>query len=290
MLRDDECYEKIYMMQRLSVILFLFMLSSVVLHAQEEHTDLNARPADLLLPEPLPGDVLTPNIRGNSPNLKIAFRLGFNRSAYSNDRYPDNRPFDVGTVFGEADVYGSGAGWGYQFGVGVEVPRNTIFSWVLGLQFDHVTFSNSGPVDDPCLSPEGDTLGVGSSHEYEGIIDYLKLAGAAKLNFPSFYLIGGLTAETPVNNSILFDRRHDGVRCFYPEPRDIRNSLEPVELPGITSLHFALRIGGGLNYRLSDRLQFSPELVLDFGFNAINKSPESDLGIYSLNAVLRYEL
>lgn len=270
--------------------LSLFIFSSLFLSAQEKNDQLNTLPQPLILPEPLPGDVLTPDKRGNSPNLKLAFRVGFNRSAYSNDRYPDNRPFDVGTVFGESDVYGSGAGFGSQFGIGVEIPRNTILSWVLGLEFNHAFFGNTGPVDDLCISSEGDTLGVGSTHTYEATIDYLKLAGTAKLNFESLYVIGGLTAETPIGNSILFDRLHNGMRCFYPEPRDIRNSLEPVEIPGIASLHFSLRIGAGLNYRLSDRLQFSPELVLDFGFNAINKSPESDLGIYSLNAVLRYDL
>lgn len=271
------------MMLRLSTgFLYLFIFSSLVLQAQQE---LQFAP----LP-PSPGDVLMPDKRGNSPNLKLTFRGGINRSAYSNDRYPDNRPFDVGTVFGESDVYGSGAGFGLQFGIGVEIPRNTVFSWVLGLQLDHVFFGNTGPVDDLCFSSEGDTLGRGSTHTYEVKIDYLKLAGTAKLNFETFYVVGGLTAATPVQNSIAFDRKHDGMRCYYPEPRDIRNSLEPVELPGIASLHFALRLGAGLNYRLSKRLQFSPELLLDFGFNAINKSPESDLGVYGVNAVLRYEL
>lgn len=291
---NAECYEKTSMSIRLAIgILSLLVLCPLVLPAQDGMhypDDANALPAPAPLPDPMPGDVLTPDKRTNSPNLKLAFKIGFNRSAYSNDRYPDNRPFDIGTVFGEADVYGSAAGFGSQVGIGVEIPRNTVFSWVVTAQFDHVFFGNNGPVDDVCLSPEGDTLGTGSIHTFEATIDYLKLAGAAKLNFRSFYLLGGLTAGTPLRNTILFERDHDGGRCFYPEPRDIRNSTEPVEIPGIATLHFALRIGAGLNYPISDRLQFSPELILDFGFNAINKSPESDLGVYAVNAVLRYEL
>ena len=78
--------------------------------------------------------------------------------------------------------------------------------------------------------------------------------------------------------------------AFYSERDDIRNSQDPVPIPEISQLHFALRLGGGMTYQLSNRLQFSPELTLDFGFNAINKSPESDLGVYAINGVLRYDL
>ena len=61
-------------------------------------------------------------------------------------------------------------------------------------------------------------------------------------------------------------------------------------VPETVGLHYALRAGFGFVYQLADRVQFSPELALDFGWNAINKSPDSDLGVYSLLAVIRYEL
>lgn len=239
---------------------------------------------------PLPGDVLTPDTRGNTPNIKFAFKLGVNRAAYSNDRFPDNRPFDVGTVFGESDVYGAAAGLGAQFGFEIEFPQNTVVSWVASARFDHVIFDNSGTVQDVCVNAEGDSIGVTSEHEFNANIDYLKIVGSAKLNFRQFYLLGGLAIETPINNSVEFSRVHDGERCFYPEARDIRNSLEPVPIPEISPFHVAIRIGGGLNYQLSKRIQFSPELTLDFGMNALNKSPESDLGTYALNGVFRFDI
>jgi len=239
---------------------------------------------------PMPGDVLTPDLHGNTPNIKVALKFGVNRAAYTNDRFPDNRPFDVGTVFGEADVYGAAAGFGSQVGIEIEFPQNTIFSWVASARYDHLIFDNSGKVQDVCVDADGDSVGVTSEHTFDANIDYLMFAGAAKLNFREFYLLGGLAIETPLDNSVRFNRQHDGKRCFYPEARDIRNSLTPVEIPEISSLHFSIRIGGGLNYQLSKHIQFSPELTLDFGMNALNKSPESDLGTYALDAVFRFDI
>ncbi len=236
------------------------------------------------------GDVLNPEARGNSPNIKVALKAGIHRGAYTNDRFPDNRPFDVGNIFGEEDVYGSAAGFGWQFGIDVEIPRNTVFSWRVSGEYDHVSVGNSGVVSDPCLSRDGDTIGESAFHRFELNVDYLKLAGAAKLNFQRFYLLFGVTAATPVKNDVRFNRTFGEAPCFYNELGDMRNSRFPVPIPEISRLHFALRIGGGLTYQLSNSLQFSPELTLDFGFNAINKSPESDLGVYALNGVFRYDL
>ncbi len=272
--------------------IFFLLISPLFLHAQQERSlpTSTSFPELAEFPEPMPGDVLTPDTRGNSPNIKVAFKLGINRAAYTNDRFIDNRPFDVGLVFGEADVYGAAAGFGSQVGVEVELPQNTIFSWALSARLDHVVFDNGGTVNDFCLSPRGDTIGENSEHMFEATIDYLKIVGAAKLNFQQFYVVAGLAIETPLQNEVLFTRTHDGQPCFYPEARDIRNSPRPVPIPEINALHVAMRIGGGLNYRISERLQFSPELTLDFGMNALNKSPESDLGTYAVSAVFRYDI
>ena len=255
-----------------------------------EHVSRLATEAEEQHLQASPGDVLNPDAKGNSPNVKVALKAGFHRGSYTNDRFPDNRPFDVGNVFGEEDVYGSSAGFGWQFGIDLEIPRNTVFSWVISGEYDHVSVGNSGVVGAPCQSQEGDTIGEPSFHRFEVNIDYLKLAGAAKLNFQSFYVLLGLTASTPLHNDLRFNRTYGNSPCFYNEPDDIRNSQVPVPIPEISQLHFALRLGGGMTYQLSNRLQFSPELTLDFGFNAINKSPESDLGVYAINGVLRYDL
>lgn len=236
------------------------------------------------------GDVLTPDVRGNTPNLKVAFKLGINRASYTNDRFLDNRPFDVGIVFGERDVYGAAAGFGYQAGIEIEIPQNTVFSWTLGLRYDAVHFDNGGSVTDICRSIEGDSIGVNSNHSFEANIDYLLFVGAAKLNFRDFYLVAGLSAATPLSNQVLFTRENSGNPCYYPEPNDIRNSNVPVDIPEIATLHFGLRFGGGMTFDLSDNIQFSPELTFDFGMNQLNKSPESDLGVYALNGVFRIDL
>ena len=237
-----------------------------------------------------PGDVLNPDIRGNSPNVKVALKAGINRGSYSNDRFLDNRPFDVGAVYGEQDLYGSGAGFGWQVGLEMEIPRNTVFSWAISGRYDHVSVGNRGVVGVPCRTAEGDTIDEASYHRYDMTLDYVKLAGAAKLNFQSFYFLLGLTVETPVGDELRFEQTSGSTSCVYNDPNDLRSLSGPVSVPEISRLHFALRLGGGLTYRLSDRLQFSPELTLDFGFNAINKSPESDLGIYAVSGVLRYDL
>jgi hypothetical protein len=248
-------------------------------------------PAPALMPAPLPGDVLTPDSRSNSPNLKVGVRLGFNRAAYTNDRYLDNHPFDVGNVYGEEDVYGSAAGFGWSAGVDVEIPRNGFFSWVLGLDFQHATFDNGGTVQDICYSADGDSIGMSSEHDFSVNIDYLRASGAAKLDFQRFYLMLGLTAGVPIANGVRFSRlTADGTPCFYPEANDIRNSRDEVAIPEIRHVHFGLRFGGGITFDLTESIQFSPEILFDFGMNAINKSPESDLGIYAVSGVFRFEL
>ena len=238
----------------------------------------------------MPGDVLNPDVRSNTPNLKVAVKLGVNRGVFTNDRFIDNRPFDVGIVSGEEDTYGSAAGFGYQAGIEVEIPRNTIFSWSLGLRYDHINLDNGGLVTDICRTAAGDSIGPIGEHSFALNIDYLRFAGAAKLNFRDFYLLFGLTASTPLSSEVLFTREHKGEPCFYPDVNDIRNSTTPVEVPDMSNLAFSLRMGGGLTWDLTDAIQFSPELTLDFGMSSINKSPESDLGVYALNGVFRIDL
>lgn len=255
----------------------------------ERTGDLSPVPA--LLPAPLPGDVLTPDSRSNSPDLKIGVRVGFNRASFTNDRYLDNHPFDVGNVYGEEDVYGSAAGFGWSLGVDLEIPNNSFFSWVFGLDFQHATFDNGGTVQDICYSAEGDSIAISSEHDFSVNIDYLRGSGAAKLDFQRFYVMLGLTAGVPISNSVRFSRlTADGVPCFYPEANDLRNSRTEVPIPEIRHVHFALRFGGGITFDLTKRIQFSPEILFDFGMSAINKSPESDLGIYAVSGVFRFEL
>lgn len=238
----------------------------------------------------MPGDVLNPDVRSNTPNVKIAVKLGVNRSVFTNDRFIDNRPFDVGIVSGEEDAYGSAAGFGYQFGLEVELPQNSVYSWSLGIRYDRVHLDNGGPVTDICRTTAGDSIGPSALHSFDVNLEYLKFAGAAKLNFRDFYLLLGLTASTPLSSSVLFSREHKGEPCFYPDVNDIRNSTTPVDIPDMSNLIFGLRFGGGLTWDLSSKIQFSPELTLDFGMSSINKSPESDLGVYALNGVFRIDL
>ncbi len=261
-----------------SVIIALFLLGGGILRAQEVGEGI------------LPGDVLNPDARSNTPNVKVALKLGLNRGVFTNDRFIDNRPFDVGIISGEEDAYGSAAGFGYQVGLEVELPQNSVFSWSVGLRYDRINLGNGGPVTDICRTTAGDSIGPSALHSFDLDLEYLKIAGAAKLNFRDFYLLFGLTGSTPLSSSVLFTREHRGEPCFYPDVNDIRNSTTPVEVPDMSNLIFALRLGGGLTWDLTDRIQFSPELTLDFGMSSINKSPESDIGVYALNGVFRIDL
>lgn len=251
------------------------------------HTKL---PVDSLAFAPLPSDVLTPNTRRNTPYLKIGLRAGFNRSSYTNDVYLDNTPLDVGKVSGEGDIYRSGAGFGYQFGVDVEYPMNTGFSFIFTGEYDHVNFGASGPVREPCVNANGDTSVGSSIHDFTAIINYLKGAAVAKLDFSSFYLVVGLTIDRPLSTSLERTRDFGGGDCYYPNSGNSTRVVEQGAIPEVASLHYALRMGAGLTYPLTERLNFQPELILDFGFNAINKSPNSDLGVYMICATLRYDI
>jgi hypothetical protein len=236
------------------------------------------------------GDVLTPNNRRNTPALKIGLRLGINRSAYSNDRYLDNVPLDVGDVSGETDIYSSAAGFGYSFGGDLEYPLNQAVSILGTLQFDHVVFGSNGAVQEPCVHRDG-TRGSGSSlHDFRATLDYLTLAGSMKLSFTSWYLTAGLSTAHPFATTLERTRRFGGSDCYYPDSGGKQVIEESGGIPNAVRLHYAFRLGGGIIYHLTDKLTFSPEITLDFGFNAINKSPNSDLGVYGISATLRYDL
>jgi hypothetical protein len=238
---------------------------------------------------PVPSDVLTPNVRQNTPNLKIALRAGINRTAYSNDRYLDNTLLDVGKVAGETDVYGSAAGFGYLAGLDVEYPFTTGLSLLMSVSYDRIHFGNNGPVQELCQSPTGAISLASSVHSFDATIDYAKLAAALKVNFSNFYLMLGLTTAHPFSSSLTRRRALGGAGCFFPGTTD-RVIEEEGEVPSLSSLHYSFRFGGGLIYHIGERLQFSPELTLDFGSNRINKSPGSDIGVYSVSAVIRYDL
>lgn len=78
--------------------------------------------------------------------------------------------------------------------------------------------------------------------------------------------------------------------CFFPGSNQQGTIMETGEIPAMQGLHYAIRLGGGLIHRLSDRLVFAPELILDFGSSRLNKSPDSDLGIYTVSATIRYDI
>jgi hypothetical protein len=272
----------------LPIVLFLSSISGL-LHAQQSGLP---RP-DSASPNrfaPRPSDVLTPNTRRNTPYLKIGVRAGANISSYSNDRYLDNVALDVGDVSGESDVYTSATGFGFQVGVDVEYPLNTGFSLLATAEFERSRFGAKGTVREPCVNGAGETLIGTSVHEFAATIDYLKVAGSAKFSFSSFYLTFGLTAEHPLSTSLHRVRQLSGTDCYYPDSthRTIKDDLGTIPAPA--RLHYSLRTGLGLIYQLTPKLQFSPELTLDFGFTAINKSPNSDLGVYAISATIRYDL
>ncbi|MDB5036001.1 MAG: hypothetical protein JWQ98_3242 [Chlorobi bacterium] len=241
---------------------------------------------------PKTGDVLTPNNRRNRPNLKIGIRAGINRTSYTNDRYLNNVPLDVGDVSGETDIYTSAAGFGYQFGGDFEYPLNQALSLLFTAQYDHISFGGGGSVQEPCVHSDG-TQSLGTSiHDWRANINYLKIAASAKLTFSSWYITAGLTGEHPLSTSLTRTRRLGGQDCFYPgSGTPLKRAIEESgDVPSPSGLHYSIRLGGGIVYQLNDHFQFSPELTLDYGFNRINKSPNSDIGVYGISAIIRYDL
>lgn len=235
------------------------------------------------------GDVLTPNRRQNTPDIKLGIRAGINRSAYTNDRYLNNVLLDVGDVSGETDIYSSAAGFGYSAGIDVEYPYNQVLGILATLQYDRVSFGSAGAVQEPCERSDGSEASGNSIHDFRATLDLIKLAISAKLTFSSWYVSGGLAAAHPFSTSLERTMRFGGTDCFFPGTG--RNTIEESgPIPNPQRLHYALRLAGGIIYQISDKVQFSPELILDFGFNAINKSPNSDLGVYGISATIRYDL
>lgn len=196
----------------------------------------------------------------------------------------------MGQVSGESDIYTSAAGFGFQAGIDVEYPLNTGLSILVTGEYDRVRFRGRGPVKEPCVNQAGETSVGTSTHDFSATIDYLKLAASAKLSFPTFYLTFGLTAEHPASTSLTRTRRMTDPNCFFPGSGGRSTIEEDGEIPAPTRLRYALRTGLGLVYQITSKMQFSPELTLDFGFNTINKSPNADLGVYGISATLRYDL
>ncbi len=236
------------------------------------------------------GDVLTPNQRGVANPMRLGVRLSLNRAAYSNDRYLNNVQFDVGSVNGEAEIYSSAAGFGVGGGLDLEYPLGGGFSLLGTAEFHHATFSSSGPVSEPCIHPDS-TLDIGTSiHQFDVALDAIKLSLSAKVEFNEWYLLGGISAEHFLNTRVDRVRTLGTPGCAYPGTNGATVLEEHDPIPNPTRVHYALRLGGGIVYQLSKRLQFCPELTFDFGSGSINKSPNSDLGIYALSATLRYDL
>lgn len=241
-------------------------------------------------PEPHPSDVLTPNKRQNTPYLKIALRAGMNWAAYSNDRYLDNTQLDVGRTSGEGDIYAHASGFGFGGGFEVEYPINTGLSVAGTAEFARAHFGSSGLVGEDCESLDGSVHLDTSHHEWSTDLSYVKLGAVGKLSFTSFYFVAGLHGSRLITSRVQRTRAFDDPTCTFPGGGASNRIVEDDVLTDATSLLLSMRLGFGLIYPLADRLTFSPEVTLDFGMSSLNKSPESDLDIYTLSAVLRYEL
>lgn len=263
-------------------ILFIFSTAS-------GQQNISTGDASYLFPSPAP-DVLTPNRRSNTPDVKIGLKAGFNTSSYSNDRYLDNTLLDVGQTEGELAVYTSAAGFGYSAGVDVEFPASPGLSWVLSASFVQSNFGSGGPVRELCERSDGSIVQGDSYHEFKASINFLKIAPQVKLTFPGWYFVAGIAASHPLSTSLERTRRMGQNDCFFPGTNRQGTIVETGEIPAIQGLHYALRFGAGLIYRVSSRIIFAPELTLDFGSSQLNKSPDSDLGIYTASATLRYDI
>ena len=271
-----------------SLLLALLTVCAAVATAQPMRP--TAEPIELLAPPPPPADVLTPNTRQNTPYIKIGVRGGFNWAAYSNDRYLDNTQLDVGRTSGENDIYEHAAGFGFGGGFEVEYPINTALSVVGTAEFSRARFGKQGLVSQECASADGSGRVSPARHAWNAELNYLKIGAVAKIGFPTFYVVAGLTGSRLLSSTVERTRTFDDPTCRFLNEGDRSSIVESGELLDPAAIHFALRTGFGLIYPIADGLQFSPELTLDFGLDTFNKSPESDLDIYTLSAVLRYEL
>jgi len=145
-------------------------------------------------------------------------------------------------------------------------------------------------VEEPCVTSDGHRKKGSSIHDFRATLDFIKVAGSAKLSLSTWYLTAGLATAHPFATSLERTRRFGGSDCFFPGADLQREIEEQGEIPSPKRLYYSIRLGWGMIYQLQDNLQFSPELTLDFGLGSINKSPNSDLGVYGISANLRYDL
>lgn len=217
--------------QTYAVTAALLILSASIAAAQPPARDLRALPEPL--PPPVPSDVLTPNTRQNTPYLKIAARAGLNWAAYSNDRYLDNTALDVGRTSGETDIYTHASGFAYSGGAELEYPINTGLSVVGSVEYARAQFGGEGPVQQECVRSDGATSVGLARHEWSAHLDYLKVGAVVKLGFPSFYVLGGLTAGRLLGSTVERTRELDDANCSFPGSGGMRSIVESGSLPAV---------------------------------------------------------
>lgn len=230
-------------------------------------------------------DVLTPAKKRNTPDLKLAFVLGLNLSNFSNDRFLDNSAFDVGNISGEYEVYGGATGFGFNVGSELEIPINSILSYFFLLNYSRANFSSSGNVEENCFRDTIVQTAI-TKNNFEVAINYLSFSPNLKLRFSNSYIGLGLGMDYAINSNYIATREFLNHSCLFADkmPKHEINS----EIPNTVRLHYTLRVAYGWIYQLSNSIEWSPEVVLNFGIYSINKSPNSDLGIYSLNSSFRF--
>jgi len=282
----------VHIERSLPLVAILSLLSTLAAGAQVAGEGIStadrSRYLSLLFPVPA-GDVLNPNAQRNTPNVKLALRLGGIRASYTNDRYLDNTPLDVGRVEGESSIYTSASSFGWCAGLEMEFPINTGVSWTVEGRYERIGFGGDGPVTQPCGHP-GDSGALGVAvHSFDATIDFARLTGGIRLSFPDFYVGAGLGVGIPLASRLVRVRTFPNGDCVFPGTTSSRLE-EDGEIPGLAPYHATLRFSVGANYRLTRRLRFSPELAFEYGTTDLNKSPESDLGFLTLVAALRYDL
>lgn len=233
-------------------------------------------------------DVLTPSKRTNTPNYLLSISAGINLSNYFNDKFLDNSPFDIGEVSGEYDIYGSSSGIGYNFNSELEVPLNSNFSYLFGLSYIKSNFNSSGIVEEFCYKSDSTKILSNTNNSFKVNLDYISFSPSIKLRLSDNYFTLGFVTSYCINSNYEVSRFFSSKNCKF---KNMENEIKiNSEVPKVVNLHYAFRLGYGLIYRLSNTVEWSPELLFNFGIYPINKSNNSDLGIYSLNSSFRFSL
>ncbi|MDH7516122.1 MAG: hypothetical protein QHI48_09640 [Bacteroidota bacterium] len=254
-----------------------------------------------------PGDVLRPG-RARSNPIYIGFDLGLDYAHYIGDHvYLFPNPLQPDLIYHSVFTDGDGIGIILQGVLDVPVAKNMGIIGKLGYIQRTDAFEKTFDYPLAFIDPVTGWPGTATLHgEMDLTVSFLNIDLLLRYQLApgSWYLLGGFSFARLLANSGDLDQRivaPDNV--YYRNPADLpirEISLEDIEWSGFEDYRVAIKAGVGTWFAVSKSVFLTPELCIDYPFNAFLKKsgeplafiPASDVRFPSvtLTAGLRFGL